>query len=110
MKRLVLALALAPGAIAALAQAPDAPAIPAAKCGAAPAYPGIKALGDDRAREAFQGEIKNYQDCVKAYVAERKAFIDASNAAIRAIVDEHNAAMGRIRAEQEAAVKALEKK
>ena len=118
MKRTVLALALSLVAGAALAQAPAAPAaapapaapaVPAAKCEPKPVYPGMKALADDSKREAFQQTLKNYQDCVRAYVAERKAFIEASNAAIRATVEEHNAVMTKIREEQDAAKKELEK-
>lgn len=111
MKRTALALALAVGATAALAQAPAAPATPAApqippaKCEPKPVYPGVKAVQDDSKREKFQAQIKAYQDCVKAYVTERKAFVEASNAAIRTTVEEHNAVMNKIREEQEAAKK-----
>ena len=116
MKRTVLALAfLAAGATAALAQAPATPAVPAAavppaKCEPKPAYPGAKAIQHDMKREQFQKEIKAYQDCVKNYVADRKAFIEASNAAIRATVEEHNAIMTKIREEQDAARKEQEGK
>ena len=112
MKRSVLAIALAVGASAALAQAPAAPATPAAtatpnvpaqKCEPKPAYPGVKAVQDDRKREIFQNEIKSYQDCIKAYVGERKAAVEANNAAIRSSVEEHNAVMAKIRVEQDAA-------
>lgn len=110
---LALAVALALGVTAALAQAPAAavaPQIPAARCEPKPVYPGMKALADDRKRETFQMELKNFQDCVKAYVAERKAFVEATNAAIRATVEEHNAVMNAIREQQDAAKKELEGK
>ena len=114
MNRTVFALALALGATAALAQAPAAPAapaaspvpaVPAAKCEPKPVYPGLKAIQDEKKREAFQLVLKNYQDCVKNYVAERKAFIEASNAAIRAAVEEHNAVLTKFREDQDAAKK-----
>jgi hypothetical protein len=111
MKRTVLAIALAAGASAALAQAPAAPAaapaapeVPAAKCEPKPAYPGLKALQDERKRETFQKDLKSYQDCIRIYVGERKAAVDANNAAMRVAVEEHNAIMTKIRAEQDAAV------
>jgi len=116
MKRTVLAIALAMGATAALAQAPAAPAAPAvpatpaapdvspAKCEPKPAYPGLKALQDERKRETFQKDLKSYQDCIRTYVGDRKAAVDANNAAMRAAVEEHNAIMSKIRADQDAAV------
>lgn len=112
MKRTVLALALVLGATAAHAQAPAAPAatVPPAQCEPKPAYPGVKAIQHDMKREAFQKELKAYQDCIRNYVAERKAHIEAGNAAIRAAVEEHNAIMSRIREEQDAAKKEQEGK
>ena len=112
MNRFALALGLALGATTALAQAPAAPAatVPPAKCEPKPAYPGAKAIQNDMKREQFQKELKAYQDCVKNYVAERKAYIEASNAAIRTAVEEHNAVMTKIREEQDAARKEQEGK
>ena len=123
MKRNALALALAFFATAALAQAPAAPAasaapapaatpavlVPPAKCEPKPVYPGVKVMQDDKKREAFSLVLKNYQDCVKTYVAERKAMVEASNAAIRAAVEEHNAVLTKFREDQEAAKKEAEK-
>lgn len=116
MKRTILALAFALafalGVTAAAAQAPATPAatVPPAKCEPKPVYPGAKAIQHDMKREQFQKELKAYQDCVKNYVAERKAYIEASNAAIRTTVEEHNAVMTRIRDEQDAARKEQEGK
>jgi hypothetical protein len=117
MKRTAIALALALGATAALAQAPAAPAaapaaaqVPPHKCEPKPAYPGAKAMQHDMKREQFQKDLKAYQDCIKTYVADRRAVIDASNAAMRAAVDEHNAVMTKIREEQDAARKEQEGK
>ncbi|HEX4944386.1 MAG TPA: hypothetical protein VFV55_08530 [Usitatibacteraceae bacterium] len=113
MKRTAVVLAFVLGTTAAFAQAPAAPAAPAApvvepaRCEPKPVYPGIKAIQDDKKREAFQQVLKGYQDCIKAYVAERKAFVEASNAAIRAAVEEHNAVMNKFREDQEAAKKEL---
>ena len=112
MKRTIFALAFALGATAAAAQAPATPAaiVPPAKCEPKPVYPGAKAIQHDMKREQFQKELKAFQDCVKNYVADRKAYIEASNAAIRATVEEHNAVMTRIREEQDAARKEQEGK
>jgi len=115
MKRHALSLALAWGATAAFAQAPApaAPAtvqVPAPKCEPKPVYPGMKAIQDEDKRESFQKELKAYQDCVRAYVTERKSYIEASNVAIRALVEEHNALMAKIRTEQDAAKAEQEKK
>ena len=113
MNRTALALALALGATAALAQAPAAPAapqVPQASCEPKPAYPGAKAIQHDMKREAFQKELKAYQDCIRNYVGERKAYIEASNAAIRTAVEEHNAVMSKIREAQDAAKKEQEGK
>ncbi|MBL0142006.1 MAG: hypothetical protein IPP91_07985 [Betaproteobacteria bacterium] len=118
MKGTAYALALALGATTALAQAPatppaatapaaTAPTAPAAvvpqpKCEPKPVYPGPTGMQDEKKVDAFRATLKAYQDCVKAYVAERKTVIDASNTAIRALVEEHNAVMNKIRLEQEA--------
>ena len=112
MNRFALALGLALGPPPPLAQAPAAPdaTVPPAKCEPKPAYPGAKAIQHDMKREQFQKELKAYQDCVKNYVAERKAYIEASNAAIRTAVEEHNAVMTKIREEQDAARKEQEGK
>lgn len=118
MNRTAFVLACALGTTAAFAQAPAAPAttpapvapapvIDPAKCTPKPVYPGVKAIQDEKKRETFQRELKGYQDCIKAYVAERKAYVEASNAAIRAAVEEHNAVMNKFREDQEAAKKEL---
>jgi len=120
MKRSALALALAFCATAALAQAPAAPAaapaattpaatVTPAKCEPKPVYPGVKVMQDDKKREAFSLVLKNYQDCVKTYVAERKSAVEANNAAIRAAVEEHNAVLTKFREDQDAAKKEAEK-
>ena len=128
LNRLVLALSLALGASGALAQAPAAPAAPAtsaspatpaspaapagnlvpqARCEPQPVYPGAKAIQDPEKREALTRVIKDYQDCVRDYVDERKAYVEASNAAIRKAVEEHNAVMNKFREDQEKAKKEL---
>jgi hypothetical protein len=118
IKRATFTLAIAVATTAAIAQAPAAPAgapaavtpvVPPAKCEPKPVYPGVQAIQDERKREAFQLELKNYQDCIRIYVGERKAFVEASNAAIRAAVEEHNALMNKIREDQEAIKKEAEK-
>ena len=115
MKRTALAIVLALSAATAFAQAPATPApaaaatptVPEAKCEPIPVYPGVKAIQDDDKREAFTKVLRNYQECIKAYVAERKSFIEASNASIRKAVEEHNEVMNKFREDQEKAKKEL---
>ena len=112
MKRTALALALALGATAAYAQAPATPAatVPPAKCEPKPVYPGAKAIQHDRSASCSRRSSRPTRTACRNYVAERKAYIEASNAAIRTTVEEHNAVMTKIREEQDAATKEQEGK
>lgn len=112
MKRILIATGLALGSLAALAQAPApaAPEIPPFNCEPKPVYPGIDKIKSEKDIDNLKAMVKKYQDCVKAYVAERnatsKAHTEAGNAAVR----DHNATMKKFADDQEAAKKAQEEK
>ena len=113
MKILHIAATIAPFGIgAALAQAtPAAPASPeVAKhtCEPKPAYPGVKAMKSDVEVKAFETQMKNYKDCIVAYIAQRKASAKAHEAADNAAAREYNETMAKIRSDQEASVKETE--
>lgn len=105
MKRTALALGLAFSATLAHAQAPE---VPAPKCEPKPVYPGLSSMRYEKDRDAFQASLKAYQDCVKAYVDDRRKAMKANDDAARAAVEEHNAVMTKIRGEQDAAKKEQE--
>jgi len=100
MKRLALALALAGCAGLASAQKSD---VPAHNCGAKPEYPGRLVMTSDMRRRNFDREVSKYTECIKAYVAERKASSEAHMAAGNAAIDEYNAAIKKIKDYEEAA-------
>jgi len=109
MKRTAFAIGLVLSATIAFAQAPQAPPappvveVPKHKCEPKPEFPGRLGMQVDSKRRLFEREAKAYQDCMKAYIEERRATIKANEAAAGAAVDEYNALMTKIRAEQEAA-------
>jgi hypothetical protein len=83
------ALALSP----AYAQAPAAPApvsVAPYAC-VKPEFPG-KVAPDARIKR-WINEFKTYADCLKAYIAERNATIDAHAKAAKSAVDEFNASV-----------------
>ena len=100
MKR---ALALAATTLFSCALYAQAPEVPKAKCEPKPVYPGSKAMQDAEKTEAFQKQLKDYQECIRNYIAERRAVIQANDTAMRAAADEHNAVITKVRADQDAA-------
>lgn len=100
MNRALVTVAAALLAGAAYAQSPD---VPKANCEPKPAYPGQEAMQSADKREAFLGQLKNYSDCIRAFVAQRRAIIQANNTAIKEAVDEHNVIVGKAQADQDAA-------
>ncbi len=102
MKRIALAATLAVCAGAALAQQPASDIAPH-KCGAKPEYPGRLVLQSETRRRAFTREVKDYTECMKAYVEERKKAADANMAAGNVAIEEFNSAMKKIKADEEAA-------
>ena len=99
MKRFVIA--------AALALAANVPAVhaevPKHKCEPKPEYPGRLAMQSDNRRKAFERELKTYQDCINAYLAERKAAMKAEEDAANQTIAEYNDAMKKINDAQKAA-------
>lgn len=100
MKR---ALALAATSLLACGAFSQVPEVPKAKCEPKPVYPGSKAMQDAEKTEAFQKQLKDYQDCIRTYIAERRAVIQANDTAMRAAADEHNTVISKVRADQDAA-------
>ena len=85
MKRILLAAALA-AAFPVLAQAP-APQIPPPQCEPTPKPLGQAMRQDEGVRKRFLREVKEWEACMKAYLDERNAAMqanqDAANAAIK---------------------------
>ncbi|MFZ3321269.1 MAG: hypothetical protein WA190_02785 [Usitatibacter sp.] len=96
-------------AVPAVQAADAAPATPAAatveppKCDPKPEYPGRLALQSDNRNKAFRLELDKYKDCVNAYLADRKAAVQANEAAANAIIADYNAVMKKINEAQAAA-------
>lgn len=76
----------------ALAQVPATPAapppVPSHSC-VKPEFPGR--IASESMIRRWQTDFRAYVDCMKAYIAERKAAIDAQAAKAKAAVDEINA-------------------
>ena len=103
MKRLVLVLAACSfGAATAYAQqsaAPtNAPSVAPPKCEPKPEWPGR--LATDSRKKLFDRELKQYKDCMNAYLDERKAALKANETAANAAIEEHNAVMKKISDDQ----------
>ncbi len=102
MNKTALALGIAAFAWLASAQAQD---VPKPKCEPKPDYPGRLAMSVDSKRKVFERDMKNYQDCMKGYIEQRKAVIKANEVAASDAVDEYNGLMKKIQEEQSAANK-----
>lgn len=108
MKRLVplVAACCIGAATSALAQQPSAPAaapsvtVPPPKCEPKPEWPGR--LATDSRRKLFDRELKQYKDCMNAYLEERKAHLKANEVAANAAIEEHNTVMKKITEDQKA--------
>ena len=92
----VLAAVSITAAPAVLAQAPEVPKL---KCDK-PEYPGRLRMQSDNARKVFERDMKSYKDCITGYIDQRKAAIEANQAAAQAAVDEHNTVMKKVQDEQ----------
>ena len=97
---LLAAAPLAP-ALAQTPATPPAPSVPSPAC-AKPEFPGRVAPQPKLRR--WQTDFRAYIDCMKAYLAERNAAIDAQAAKAKAAVDE----IGGSVAEYNEAVKSLD--
>ena len=106
MKILPLAAAIASlGIGAALAQGSD---VPKHTCEPKPAYPGVKSMKSDVEVKAFEAQMKNYKECIVAYISARKSSVKAHEAAENAAAKEYNETMSKIRADQESSIKETE--
>ena len=103
MKRIAIAAAFLVGASTAYAQSPGD--VPKPKCENKPEYPGRLAMTSDSRRKGFDRDVKNYKECMMAYIEDRKTAIKANDAAANAAVEEYNGLMKKIQEEQSAANK-----
>jgi len=90
--RLVVMSALLVGAGTANAQTPapaPAAAVPKNTCAKPDHYPGR--LASDNNKKAWQKEVKDWGECMKKYVADLQAGIDASIKTANASIEEYNA-------------------
>lgn len=103
--RTLLALSLAVGPASAIAQTPApgsapaaAAALPAATCVKPARYPGAKA--SDTRKTAWHNDVKAWGDCIKNYVADLRAQIDARIKTANSTIEDYNAALKELQAEQ----------
>ncbi|HEX3063522.1 MAG TPA: hypothetical protein VHP55_12635 [Usitatibacter sp.] len=100
MKRFAVAAAFAFAASLPFARAAD---VPKPKCEPKPEYPGRLAMQSDNRRKAFERDLKNYQECINTYLAERKAAMKAEEDAANNTIADYNALMKKINDDQKAA-------
>ena len=98
MKRFAVAAAFAFAAAMPAAYAD----VPKPKCEPKPEYPGRLAMQSDNKRRAFERDLKTYQECINAYLAERKAAMKAEEDAANTTITEYNALMKKINDDQKA--------
>lgn len=101
----IAAAALCLGATLVLAQGTE---VPKHSCEPKPSYPGLKAMKSDIEVKAFESSMKEYKECIVAYISARKTSAKAHLGAENAAAQEYNDTMGKIRMDQEAAVKEVE--
>jgi hypothetical protein len=113
LARLLVAvfLAIATGSALAQTAAPDTGAAPAAATGSAATgaqtcvkpgrYPGKKA--SDNKKEAWIAEVRAWGDCVKNFVADLRAQVDAKIKLANSTIEEYNVAIKELQEEQKVA-------
>lgn len=84
----LLAVLVATAPLPAFGQAPAAPAVPSHSC-VKPEFPG-RVSPEPKIRR-WQSDYRAYIDCLKAYLNERKAAIEAQTAKANSIIDQINA-------------------
>ena len=57
----------------------------------------------ESARKLFERELKDYRECMQAFIEARKVAAEANAAAGNAAIEEYNAIMKKINADQAAA-------
>ena len=103
--RLLVAIALAVGAGSVIAQTaapgsgtPNAAAPAAQTCVKPSHYPGRKA--SDSRKEAWMNDMRTWGECVKVYVADLRAQIDAKIKLANATIEDYNAGLKTLQDEQ----------
>jgi hypothetical protein len=105
--RSLLALSLVVGSAGVIAQTgapspapatPVATATPAATCVKPARYPGAKA--SDTRKAAWHNDVKAWGECIKNYVADLRAQIDARIKTANSTIEDYNAALKELQAEQ----------
>jgi hypothetical protein len=99
MKRTVFAAALVAAAPWAFAQNVEVPKV---QCEPKPQMLGPNMMRDRTVKRQFDSDLKKYQECMKAYIAEREASIKAHTAAGNAAIEEYNATMKELQDKQAA--------
>ena len=104
MMRLILAAA-ALSAATAFAQAPAKPTVdvPKPKCEDPGPYPGRVGMQTEDRRNRFVKAVEGYRNCMVAFVEERRAVVEANQAAAKQAVEDLNARVKKINEEQAAA-------
>jgi hypothetical protein len=109
MKKTALALGIAALLGLAIAQAQDAPKtdvpkpdVPKPKCEPIPEHPGRLGMTVESKRKKFNNDVKNYQDCMKAYLDLRNATMKANQEAANVAIENYNALMKKLNDEQAA--------
>ena len=62
--------------------------VPKHKCGDLPVWPGKMAA--EAMRRAFETNIKNYGDCIRLYLDDRRASIKAHELVAKSLIEEYN--------------------
>jgi hypothetical protein len=101
MKRIAIAAAALALSASVVFEA-QAAEIPKHKCESPPEVPGRIVSQQRGVLERFNKELKAYQDCMTAYLEERKADMKAHQEAANATIEEYNAAMRAINEAQKA--------
>jgi len=101
----LIAAAASLAATAALAQPTD---VPKHACEPKPSYPGLKAMKSAVEVKAFEDSMKNYKECIVAYISARKTSVKQHQSAENSAAQEYNDTMGKIRSDQEGALKEVE--
>lgn len=99
MKKTALVLGIAALAWLCAAQAQD---VPKPNCEPKPDYPGRIGMTVESKRKNFERTVKNYQECMKAYIDLRNATVKANQEAANAAVEEYNALVKKLNEEQAA--------
>jgi hypothetical protein len=79
--------------------------VPKHSCDPKPAYPGLQAMKSEAEVKQFEQRMKDYKECIVAYISQRKTSVKAHESAENSAAKEYNETMTKIRTDQEAAIK-----